>query len=341
MSDSLLPHGLQHTRLPCSSLSPGVCSDSCSLIRWCHPTISSFVIPFSSCSQSFLTSESFPKSPLFSSDGQSIRVSASVLPVNIQGWFPLGLTGLISLLSRRLSRVFSSTTSSLAVSLLYGPTLTSVHDYWKTIALTIWIFDGKVLSLLFNMLSRFAIAFLPRSKCLVISWLHSPSTVILEPKKMIFVTVSTFSPSICHDVMALDAMIFVFWMLNFKPAFSHSSFTFKRPFSSSLLSAVKVVSSAYLRLLIFLLAILIPACELSSLAFCMMYSVYKLNKQSNNVQFCHTLFPILNQSVAPCPILTVASWSAHRFLRRHVRWSSIPVSLRIFHSLSWSTSQRL
>ena len=111
MSDSLWPHGLQHARLPCPSLSPGVCSNSCSLSWWCHPTISSSVIPFSSCSQSFPASESFPMSQLFTSSGHSIgaSASASVLPMNIQGWFPLGFTGSISLLSKGFSRVFSGT----------------------------------------------------------------------------------------------------------------------------------------------------------------------------------------------------------------------------------------
>ena len=104
----------------------------------------------------------------------------------------------------------------------------------KTIALTRWPFVGKVTSLLFNMLSGFIIAFLPRSKCLLISWLQSPSRVILEPKKIKSVTVYTVSPSICHEVMGLDTMTFVFWILSFKPAFSLSSFTFmKRLFNSS------------------------------------------------------------------------------------------------------------
>ena len=129
------------------------------------------------------------------------------------------------------------------------------HPYMttgKTIALTRWTLVGKVMSLLLNMLSRLVIAFLPRSTHLFISWLQSPSTVILKLKKMKSVTVSTVSPSICHEVMALDAMILVFWMLSFKLAFSLSCFNFiKRLFSSSLLSAIRVVSSVYLRLLIF------------------------------------------------------------------------------------------
>ena len=139
----------------------------------------------------------------------------------------------------------------------------------KTIALTRQTFVGKVMSLLFNMLSRFVIAFLPRSKHLLISWLHSPPTVILEPKKIKSPTVSIVSPSICHEVMGPDAMISVFWMLSFKPVFSLYSFTFiKRLLSSSSLSAIRVVSSAYLRLLTFLPAILIPACASSSPASC-------------------------------------------------------------------------
>ena len=134
----------------------------------------------------------------------------------------------------------------------------------KAIALTRWAFVGKVMSLLFNMLSRLAITFLPRSKRLLISWLQSPSAVILEPRKIKSATVSTVSPSICHEVMGPDAMIFVFWMSSFKPSFSLSYFTFiKKLFSSSSLSAIRVVSSAYLRLLTFFLAILIPACASS------------------------------------------------------------------------------
>ena len=131
--------------------------------------------------------------------------------------------------------------------------------------------------------------------------------------------------------MGPDAMILVFWMLSFKPTFSLSSFTFiKRLFSSSSLSAIRVVSSVYLRLLIFLLAILIPACASSSPAFLMIYSACKLNKQGDNIQPRRTPFPIWNQSVAPCPVLTVASWPAYRFLKRQVRWSGIPTSFRNF-----------
>ena len=134
--------------------------------------------------------------------------------------------------------------------------------------------------------------------------------------------------------MVPDAMIFVFWMLSSKPTFSLSSFTFiKRLFSSSSLSAIRVVSSAYLRLLIFLPAILIQAWASSSAAFLVMYSAYKLNKQGDNIQPWQTHFPIWNQSVVPCPVLTVASWPTYRFLKRQVRWTGILSSLRIFHSL--------
>ena len=112
LSDSLQPHGLQHTRIPCPSRSPGTCSNSCPLYWWCHPTISSSAIPFSSCIQSFPASGSFPMIQLFVSGGQSIRASAStsVLPMNTQDWSPLGWTSWISLQSKGLSRVFSNTT---------------------------------------------------------------------------------------------------------------------------------------------------------------------------------------------------------------------------------------
>ena len=153
-------------------------------IRWGHPTISSYVVPFSSCLQSFPASESFPASRLFASGAQSIgpSTSASVLP--IQSWFPVGLIGLTSLLYKGLSRVFSNTTirrpQFFTLSLHYGPTLTSLHDYWKNHSFD-YTFVSKVMCLPFNTLSRFVIAFLPRSKCLLILLLQSLSTVILEP----------------------------------------------------------------------------------------------------------------------------------------------------------------
>ena len=137
LSDSLRPPELQHARPPCPSPTPRVHSDSHPSSQWCHAAISSSVIPFSSCPQSFPASESFPMSQLFTWGGQSIAVSASasVLPMNTQDWSPLGWTGWISLQSKGLSRVFSNTQfksiNSWALSLLHSPTLTSIHDHWK------------------------------------------------------------------------------------------------------------------------------------------------------------------------------------------------------------------
>ena len=135
MSSSLQPLDLQHTRLPCPSPSPRVCSNSCPLSWWCHPTISSSATRFSSCPPSFPASESFPLSWLFTSSGQSFgaSASASVLPRNIQGWLILGLTGLLSLQSKGLSRVFPSTTVQKHQFFSTQPPLspTSVHDYWR------------------------------------------------------------------------------------------------------------------------------------------------------------------------------------------------------------------
>ena len=156
-------------------------------------------------------------SQFFTSSGQSIGVSASasVLPMNIQEIFPLGWTGWISLQSNGLSRVFSNTTvqkhqffrcSTFFIVQLSHPYVTT----GKTIALTRWTFVSKVMSLLLNMLSRLVITCLPRSKRLLISWLQSPTAVILEPPKIKSDTVSTLSPSISHEVMGPDAMIFIF-----------------------------------------------------------------------------------------------------------------------------------
>ena len=137
MSDSLQPHELQHTKPPCPSPTPGIYPNPCPLSQWCHPTISSFVIPFSSCLWSFPASESLPVSQLFTSGGQSIgaSASASVLPMDIQDWFPLGLTGLI-LMSKGLSRVFSKTTIQRHQFLGTQPSLSrniwlgcSLHNY--------------------------------------------------------------------------------------------------------------------------------------------------------------------------------------------------------------------
>ena len=206
VSNSLRPHESQHARPPCPSPTPGVYSKSCPSSQWCHPAISSSVVPFSSCSQSLPASGSFPVSQLFTWGGQSIGVpaSASVLSVNIQDWSPVGWTGWISLQSKGLSSLLqhhSSKASILQRSDFFTVQLS--HPYMttgKTIVLTRRTFVGKVTSLLFNMLSRLVITFLPRSKHLLISWLQSSSTAILEPPKIKSDTVSTVSPSISHEV---------------------------------------------------------------------------------------------------------------------------------------------
>ena len=267
--------------MDCSSQDFPVSAGDCYLIT--SPIASSF----SFClQQSSPASESFPMSWLFVPVGPSIgaSASASVLPMHIQGWFSLGLTDLISLLRKGLSRVFSSTT--IQKHQFFGTQLLMVQLSYvymttgKSIALTAWKFVGKVVSLLFNMLSRFVIAFLLRSKCLLISWQQSQSTVILEHKKIKSVTVAIFFPIYLPWSDWIRCCILVFWMLSFKPAFSLSSFTFiKRFFSSSSFSAIRVVSSVYLKLWIFLLEILIPACASSSPVFLMMYSAYKLNSR--------------------------------------------------------------
>ena len=223
MSDSLWPHEPQHTRPPCPSPTPAIYPNSWPLSWWCHPTISSSAL--SSCPQSFPASWSFQTSQFLTSGGQSIGVSASasVLLMNIH-WFPLGWIGWISLLSKGLSRVVSNTT--VQKHRFFGTHLSLVqlsHPYMttgKTIALTRQTFVSKIMSLLFNMLSRLAIAFGgPRNKHLLISWLLSPSAVILEPKKIKSLTVSIASHSICYEVIGADAMILVLWMLSFKPAY--------------------------------------------------------------------------------------------------------------------------
>ena len=234
----------------------------------------------------------------------------------------------------------SSKTSILPHSTFFIVQLS--HPYMttgKTIALTRQTFVGKITSLLFNILSSLVIAFLPRRKHLLISW-QSPSALILEPKNIKSDTDTIVSPSICHEIMGPDAMILVFWMLSFKSDFSLSSFTLIKRLFSYLLSAIRVVSSAYPRFLIFLPAILIPACVSPSPAFYMMYSAYKLNKQDDNTQLWCTPFQIWNQSIVPCLVLTAASWPVYMFLKRKARWSGIPISLRIFHNLWWSTQSK-
>ena len=175
VSDSLRSQEPQHSRPPCPSPTPGVQTNSCASSQWCYPAISSSVVPFSSCPQTFPASGSFPMSQLFAWGGQSTGLAASnsVLPLNTQDWSPLGWTGWISLQSKRFSRVFSNTT--VQKHQFFGTKLSlqsnSHRTTGKTIALTRWTFVEKVMSLLLNMLSSLVINFLPRSKHLLISWL--------------------------------------------------------------------------------------------------------------------------------------------------------------------------
>ena len=191
-------------------------------------------------------------SQFFTSGGQRIGVSAStsVLPVNPGlNFFRMDWLDLLvvqgtrkSLLQHHSSKASILWHSAFFMVLLSHPYMTT----GKNIALTRRTFLDIVMSLLFNMLSRLVITFLPKSKCRLISWLQSPSAVILEPKKIKSATVSTVSPSICHEVMRPDAMIFVFWLLSFKPTFSLSSFTFiKRLFNSSSLFSLKIFGESY------------------------------------------------------------------------------------------------
>ena len=217
--------------------------------------------------------------------------------MNIQGFFRIDWFDLLTVqgMLKSFLQHHSSKASILSCSAFFTVQLSHPD------VSTGWTVVDKVVSLLFNILSRFVIAFLLRNKHLLISWQQSPSTVILEPRKVTSVTASTFSPSVYCEMMEWDAMILAFLMLSFKPAFSLSSFTLiKRVFSSSLFSAIRVESFAYLRLLIFFPAILIPACASSSPAFHLRYSARMLNKQNENIQPCHTSFPILNQSGSNC-----------------------------------------
>ena len=190
-SMTLRPLELQRTRPPCPSPTPGVYSNSCPLSWWCHSTILSSVVLFSSQLQSFPASGSFQMSHFFVPGGQSIGVSslASVLPMNIQDWFSLGWNSWTSLQSKGHSRVFSNITVKSINSLVLLESNSHIHDpsrwmtTWKTIALTRQTFVGKVMSLLFNMLSRLVLTFFPRSKCLLTSWLQSPSAVIFGAPK--------------------------------------------------------------------------------------------------------------------------------------------------------------
>ena len=222
VSDSLWPHGLQPDRPSCPSLTPRVYPNSCPLSRWCHPTISSLCHPLLLPPQSFPASGYFQMSQFFTSGGPkfcSLRFNIS--PYNEYSglisfrmdWLEIAVQGTL----KSILQHHSSKASILQCSAFFIVQLS--HPYMatgKTTALTRWSFSGKVMSLLFNMLSRLFVTFLPRSKCLLISRLQSPSAVILKPPK---IKSATVSPSICHEVMGPNAMIFIFWMLIFKPTF--------------------------------------------------------------------------------------------------------------------------
>ena len=235
MSHSLCPMNYSIRSFP-------ICSNSCPLNQWCHSTISSSVTTLTSCLRPLPASGSFPVSQFFASSGQSIGVSASasVLPINIQDWFPLRLTGSISLLSKGLSRVFSNTTVQKHQFFSTQPSLWSSSHIctWllkkKTIALTIWTFVSKVMSLLFNILSTFVIAFLPRRKHLLISCLQSPSAVILEPKKIVCHCCHCFPVHLpgSEGTRCLDLKFFECWVLSqlFHSPLSSSSRGFLTPF---------------------------------------------------------------------------------------------------------------
>ena len=222
VSNSLWPHRLQHTRLCYASPSLKTCSNSCPLSEWYHPNISSSVIPFSSCLQSFPTSGSFPVSWFFAPCGQSIgaSASASVLPIN-SGLISFRIDWFDLLAVQRTLKSILQHHNSKALILQHSAffTVHLSHLYvttGKTIALTMWTFVSKVISLLFNTLSRLVIAFLPRGNCLFISWLQSPSVVILEPKKIksvIYTYVHSFSDLslslIIYKVMKV--MLYISW----------------------------------------------------------------------------------------------------------------------------------
>ena len=235
MSDSLQPHGLRHAKPPCPLPSPKVCPSSCPLPRWCHPVISSSDTLFSFLSSSFPASGTFPM--------MSVRIrwpkhwSFSISPFSEYSglislkidWFDLlavqgTFKSLLQHYSSKASILWHSAFFTVHISQLYTTT-------GKTIDLTIQTFVSRVMSLLFNILSRFIIAFLPRSNHLLISWLQSLSTVILEPKKIKLVTTPTFSPSICHAVMGMDAMFLIFF---FFLIYLFFSWLFHSPLSSLL-----------------------------------------------------------------------------------------------------------
>ena len=219
VSDYSRPHESQHARPPCPSPTPGVYPDLRPSSQWCHPAISSSVVPFSSCPQSLPASVFSSESTLRMRWPKYWRFSLSISPSNEHlGLVPFRMDWLDFLAVQGTLKSLLQHHSSKASILWHSAffTVQLSHPYTttgKTIALTRRTFVGKVMSLLFNMLSRLVITFIPRSKHLLISWLQSPSAVTLEPPKIKSDTVYTVSPFISHEVMGPDAMIFIFWML--------------------------------------------------------------------------------------------------------------------------------
>ena len=305
-SDSLLPNGLQQPRLSCPSPSPPKLAQI--RVHWVsdaiqpsHTLSSPFPVFNLSKHQGF-----FPMNQLLASGGQRIggSASASVHRMNTQDWFPLQLAGWITLQSKGLffelcsiqkHQFFSAQPSLWSKSHIHTWILDKKHGFDNT-----YLF-WQVMSLLFKMLSRFIIAFLPWSKWLLISWLQSPSAVILEPPKIRCVTISIVSPSICHEVMGPDANLS---FLNVEFYCGYWYFSLKSWFQ----------------------LVFHPA---QHFTWC---TVYKLNKQGDAIQPWHTPFPIMNQSVVPYLVLTVASLLACMFIRRQIGGLVFPSLLRIAHS---------
>ena len=225
VSDSLRPWGLQHSRPPCPPPTRGVYSNSCPLSQWCHPAISPshslLLLPIVFSSIRVFSNESvlwirWPKYWSFTFSISPSNEYSGLISFRMDWLDLLAVQGALkSLLQHHSSKASILWRSAFFIVQLSHPYMTT----GKTIALTRRAFIVKVMSLLFNMLSRLVITFLPRSQCLLISWLKSPSAVILEPPKTQLATVFTVSPSICHGVMGPDATILVFWMLSFKKTF--------------------------------------------------------------------------------------------------------------------------
>ena len=194
---------------------------------------------------------------------------------------------------------------------------------------------------LFKMLSRFVIAFLPRNKGLLISQLQSWSAVILEPKKKTSITVSIVSSPICHEVMGLECHDFRFLNVEFWASFLTLLFNLHQDSLGHLHFCHKGAVICIPEVINNSPGNLDSSLCLFSLALCMMYPAYKLNKQGDNIQPWLTRFPIWNQSIVPCLVPTVASWLAYSFLRRQIRWCDVTISLSTFHSLLWSTESKV